>query len=117
VLRVYVTDTEHQQVDDASLSWTWQSELAGALGTSEGMGVIFVHGRRAGQTLALRAVRGDHVAETTTLLGAGVTEAVLTLPSEPSSYDRDTDDEGDTDVDDTVEASTPVSHERVIIRH
>jgi hypothetical protein len=110
--------------------WTLQArELEGATGLAEGMGNVFVHGRRAGQTLALRARRGAHIAETTILLGAGITEVLLTLPAEPPAApaaDVDSDDADSDDADsDEVDLNVAVGHaspgevvlDRVIIRH
>ena len=92
-LLVYVADTAHRQVDDATLTWTLQGdEFNGAMGTSMGNGVLFVHGRRAGQTLALHAQRGAHMVETTTVVGPGVTEALLTLPVEAPKPDEGSDE-------------------------
>jgi len=122
-LLVYVADTEHAEVSDASLSWTLQAdELHGGGGLSEGMGVLWMHGRRAGQTLALRAERDGHVAEASALLGAGVTEVLLTLPAEPpptGSADGDLDTGGDDD-DADEDDSTRDGHfvrDRIIIVH
>jgi hypothetical protein len=89
---------------------------------SEGMSVLWVHGRRAGQTLALRAERDGHVAEASALLGAGVTEVLLTLPApkpEPASHDVDLDTGGDED-DGDEDVSTrdgDLVRDRVIIVH
>ena len=114
-LLVYVADTDHRQVDDATLTWTLQGdELRGAMGTSMGTGLLFVHGRRAGQTLALRAERGAHVVEATTVVGPGITEAVLTLPvqaPEPKEAPGDIDD------DDEQEPEGDMVARRVIIVH
>ncbi|HVU52604.1 MAG TPA: hypothetical protein VHL80_18115 [Polyangia bacterium] len=116
-LLVYVTDTDHQEVDDATFSWTWQSDLENALGDSQGTGVIFVHGRRAGQTLALRAARGAQVAEATAVLGPGVTEVVLTLPAAASSAASSDRDDSSDDDDDMGGASATFEQKRAIIVH
>jgi hypothetical protein len=126
-LLVYLADSDRREVADAILTWTLQGDdLRGAMGASEGAGLVYVHGRRAGDTLALRAQRGAHVAETTTRLGAGVTEVLLTLPAEPPEADSegigsdrvldvgdgDEDDEDD-DEDDDVGG---VVRDRVMVR-
>jgi hypothetical protein len=111
-LLVYVADTDHRQVDDATLNWTLQGfELDGAMGTSMGAGVLFVHGRRAGQTLALRAERGGQEVEATTLVGPGVTEALLTLPVEAPPTEEDSDEI----VGDTAEPEPAPGRSRVIV--
>jgi hypothetical protein len=85
-LLVYVADTDRRDVIDASLTWTRQaSDLEGEMGMAEGMSMMWVHGRRAGQTVAVRAAREGHTAEATTLLGPGVTELLLTLPAAPAA--------------------------------
>jgi hypothetical protein len=91
-LLVYLADTGHHPITDARLTWTLQgSDLEGATGTAMGGGTLFVHGRRIGQTLALRAERGERAVEATTTVGTGVTEVLLTLPARPPEPD---DDEG-----------------------
>jgi hypothetical protein len=105
-LLVYAADTNHRQVDDAVLNWTLQGdELRGAMGTSMGAGLLFVHGRRAGETLALSAVRGDQAVQTTVVLGRGITEVLLTLPVAASEADDDADQD----------APAPIE-KRVVIR-
>jgi hypothetical protein len=109
-LLVYLGDTSHHQVDDATLTWTLQAdEFHGAMGTSTGAGQLFVHGRHAGETLALHAERDGHAVESTAVLGPGVTEVLLTFPAAPGEP-TDHADEGILDVDDTPEdvaAATP----------
>jgi hypothetical protein len=101
-LLVYVADGNQHEVDDATLTWTLRGdELHGAMGTSMGFGLLFVHGRRVGETLDLRAERGEQIVDTTTTLGPGVTEVLLTFPACPRpSYDRDDDVAAGDDDDD-----------------
>jgi hypothetical protein len=99
-LLVYVGDTSHHQVDDATLTWTLRGdEFQGAMGTSMGAGTLFVHGRHAGETLALHAERDGQAVEATTVLTLGVTEVLLTLPAAlPEAADHE--DEGVPDKED-----------------
>ena len=100
-LLVYVADTEHEEVSDASLEWTAQAdEFHEVRGFTSVGSPLWVHGRRAGQTLVARAERDGYVAEATTLLGAGVTEVLLTLPAAPPepAPDKESDDDGEDDV-------------------
>jgi hypothetical protein len=101
-LLVYVADTDHQDVVDASLNWTVQAdELHETSGFTEGGSTLWVHGRRVGQTIVARAERNGQAAEATTLLGTGVTEVLLTLPAakpEPAAdIEPDDGDESDDD--------------------
>jgi hypothetical protein len=117
-LLVYVGDTDHREVSNAALTWTLQSTgLEGATGGAEGMSTLWVHGRRAGQTIVARAERDGQAAETTTLLGTGVTEVLLTLPATPPAPATE---EPATDVDDGPDEEAPSGvfvRERVIIVH
>jgi hypothetical protein len=105
-LLVYVADTNHQQIDDATLEWTYRGGgLRGAMGRSMGAGLLFVHGRHAGETLALYVERGHDETQSTVVLGPGVTEVVLTLPAAPPAQEEDRDDEPEEPI-----------RERIIIR-
>jgi hypothetical protein len=83
-LLVYLADTEHHPIDDASLTWTLRrDEYHGAMGTSTGASLLYVHNRRVGETLDLRLERDKQVVTSTATLGPGVTEVLLTLPFAP----------------------------------
>jgi hypothetical protein len=92
-LLVFVADADHRELDDATLTWTLHGDdFHGEMGTSTGTGLIYVHGRRVGQTLKLRAESGARAVETTVVVGPGVTEVLLTLPAEEPAPEDDPDD-------------------------
>jgi hypothetical protein len=84
-LLVYLADTGGRPVDDGTLEWTLRGdERYGERGSLTGGNRLFVHDRRVGQTLTLRAARLDDDAvavETTLAVGPGVNEVVLTMPA------------------------------------
>jgi hypothetical protein len=82
-LAIYVADAAGRQVERATIEWTLLGDdLHGELGSAIGDGFVYIHGRRPGQTLELEATVDDRKAKTTVVVGAGVTEVVLTVPGE-----------------------------------
>jgi hypothetical protein len=80
-LAVYVADGAGRLAESVTLEWTLVGdETYGEMGTLMGVGLSYLHGRRAGQSLRIRAAVGDRAAETTALVGPGVTDVVLTVP-------------------------------------
>jgi hypothetical protein len=94
-LLVYVVDGD-RLASGPTLSWTLQTDgLTGEEGMSIGSGLVWIHGRRAGETLALRAEGDDRSAELTTSVASGVTEVAVTLPRpsawRPNCFDSEPD--------------------------
>jgi hypothetical protein len=84
-LAVYVADDAGRLTEDASVEWTLLGdEQNGAGGGSYGRGLVFVHDRRAGETVRVEASIDDVRAETTVVVGPGVTEVVLTVAGGPA---------------------------------
>lgn len=81
-LAVYVADGAGRVVESAALQWTLVGdETHGEMGTlTGGGGLSYLHRRRAGQTLRIRATVEDRAAEVTAVVGPGVTDVVLMVP-------------------------------------
>jgi hypothetical protein len=83
-LAVYVADGAGHLVDDATIEWTLVGDdLRGELGSAMGAGFVYIHGQRPGATVRVAARVDDHEAAATVLVGAGVTEVVLTVAGGP----------------------------------
>lgn len=92
-LLVYVVDGD-RLASGPTLSWSLQTDgLTGEEGMSIGAGLVWIHGRRVGETLALRAEADDRSAELTTSVASGVTEVAVTLPGawRPNCFDSEPD--------------------------
>jgi hypothetical protein len=83
-LAVYVADDAGRLTEDASVEWTLGDEQNGAGGGSYGRGLVFVHDRRAGETVRVEASTDDARAATTVVVGSGVTDVVLTVAGGPA---------------------------------
>jgi hypothetical protein len=80
-LSVYVADARGVQVEEASLEWTLVGdEPLGELGNTRASGMTYLHDRRPGETLHLRARVDDRSGEATVVVRPGVTDVVLTVP-------------------------------------
>jgi hypothetical protein len=90
LLLAFVADAAGQPVAGVTVTWTLQSDgLRGEMGTTSGPSGLRIEDRRPGQTIAIHAERGRDTADAIAVLGAGVTEVVLTLPVASSEDDSD----------------------------
>jgi hypothetical protein len=87
-LAIYVADATGRLAADVALEWTLVDETRGELGSTTGSGLLFLHGRRAGETLSLVAtVDGGGEARrvaATVVVRPGLTDVLMTLPREPT---------------------------------
>jgi hypothetical protein len=93
-LAVYVADARGVQVENASLEWTLVGdETRGEIGNDSAPHLTYLHGRRPGESLHLRASVDGRLAETTVVVNRGVTDVVLTVPVAPEDgEDGDAED-------------------------
>jgi len=92
-LLVHVVDADRHELGDATLEWTLAADETG--GISTGGAPFWVRGRRAGETLALRASASGRVVDATVVVGAGVTETVLAFPPASATAGDDLDAENE----------------------
>jgi hypothetical protein len=85
-LAIFLADAAGHPVDDALLEWSFFDDHRGELGSDSGASSLtYLHGRRVGDTYQLRATVGERAGEATAVVGPGVTEVFVTLPSEATS--------------------------------